>query len=68
MLWDTNEHARTDGQYEVALSLFFVENETRLERKDSRFSRPLDPNPFHLICCLSQAGRVSDQDREPTDI
>ena len=35
---------------------------------DARFPRSLDPNLFYLICGLSQAGRVSDQDREPTDI
>ena len=44
-----------------------LQNEGRREL-DARFPRSLDPNLFYLICGLSQAGRVSDQDREPADI
>lgn len=40
----------------------------RWSGRNPRFARPLDPDLFHLICCLSQAGRVSDHDWEPTNI
>ena len=35
---------------------------------NARFSRPLDPDLFYLICGLSQPGRVGNQDREPAYI
>jgi hypothetical protein len=36
--------------------------------ENARFSRSLDPNLLDFVCGLSQAGRVGNQDREPTDI
>jgi hypothetical protein len=38
------------------------------EQEAARFSRPLDPNLLYLVRGFSQAGRISNQDREPTDI
>lgn len=38
------------------------------EKRNARFPRPLDPDLLYLVGSLSQAGRVSDDDREPADI
>jgi hypothetical protein len=45
-----------------------LDNEEDEAGRNARFSGPLDPDLLHLVCGLSQAGRVSDHDWEATDI
>jgi hypothetical protein len=54
-----NTHRQISTQ-EVALFL--------LDNEDDEAGKPLDPDLLHLVCGLSQAGRVSDHEWEPTDI